>query len=98
MTIIQDLLTINPYSRDGKLLASVKAIIIHWTANPNVSAKNNRDYFESLKNQKKKYGSAHYVVGLKGEVIQCIPDNEKAFHTAIPDFSEASKDSISKTF
>jgi len=24
--------------------------------------------------------SAHYVVGLKGEVIQCVPDNERAVH------------------
>ena len=76
----EKLLTINEFSRPGKKLAEVLAIVIHWTANPNVSAENNRIYFESRKNGKLGYGSAHYIIGLSGEVIRCIPDQEVAYH------------------
>lgn len=47
--------------------------------NANTTAINNRNYFESLKN-KKIYASSHYIVGLEGEVIQCVPENEVAYH------------------
>lgn len=85
MNIIQDFLTVNPYSRAGYVREVTQAIIIHWVANPMTSAKMNRDYFESLKNQKPKpgetikYASTQYLVGLKGEVIQAMPDNEIAW-------------------
>jgi N-acetylmuramoyl-L-alanine amidase len=78
---IQDLLlTINDFSRCGKKLDSVKAIVMHWTGNPMASAKANRDFFENRKNGKAGYGSAHYIVGIDGEIIRCIPDNEIAYH------------------
>lgn len=101
MNITQNILSINPYSHDGRKLQCVKAIVLHWTANPMVSALNNRNYFESLKDQKtekKTYGSAHYVVGLQGEIIQCVPDTDRAIHAAIPDFTDASRDPVSKKF
>ena len=47
--------------------------------NANTTAINNRNYFESLKT-KKIYASSHYIVGLEGEVIQCVPENEVAYH------------------
>ena len=53
---------------------------MHWVANPMTSAKANRDFFESRTDGKNGYGSAHYIVGLSGEVIQCIPCNEVAYH------------------
>ena len=55
-------------------------------ANPGSTAKNNRDYFDSLADQDpQKSGSSassHFVVGLEGEVIQCIPVNEIAYANA----------------
>jgi N-acetylmuramoyl-L-alanine amidase len=85
MNIQRDLLTANPFSRPGKKLDSVKALVIHWVANAGSTAKQNRNYFESLKNQslndaKARYASAHFIAGLEGEVIQCIPSGEMAYH------------------
>ena len=47
--------------------------------NANTTAINNRNYFESLKT-KKIYASSHYIIGLDGEIIQCVPENEVAYH------------------
>lgn len=78
--IIEDLLTINSFSRSGKKIKEVKAVVIHWTANPMASAKANRNFFEMRKDGKNGIGSAHYVVGVEGEIIRCIPDYEVAYH------------------
>ena len=79
MEIQQKLLTINPYSRPGKSIGPIKNIVVHWVGNAGSSAIANRDYFESLKD-KKAYASSHYIIGLEGEVIQCIPETEIAYH------------------
>lgn len=73
------LLTINPYSRPGKKIGPIKNIVVHWVGNANSTAISNRNYFESLK-EKKSFASAHYIVGLQGEVIQCVPEGEIAYH------------------
>lgn len=73
------LLTVNPYSRPAKRLNKLKGVVIHWYANPNTSAKANRDFFEGRKNSKSTYGSAHYLVDPK-EIIQALPDNEMGYH------------------
>ena len=84
MNISELLLTKNKYSRPCTLLKAVKGIVIHWVANPGSTALANRNYFESLKDQvppnDKRFASAHYIVGLKGEIIQCVPDKEVCYH------------------
>ena len=78
---IQDrLLTINPYSRSGEKQGTIKNIVVHWVGNANTSAIANRNYFENLKDTHSTYASSHYIIGLEGEVIRCIPDDEVAFH------------------
>lgn len=79
MEIQQKLLTINPYSRPGKKIDKIKNIVIHWVGNAGSSAIANRNYFESLKD-KKLYASSHYIIGLDGEIIQCVPETEVAYH------------------
>ena len=79
MGLIVDLLDINEYSRPGILREKTTGIVIHYVANPGSSAKQNRDYFEGLKDSKETKASAHFIVGLDGEVIQCIPSNEIAY-------------------
>ncbi len=54
---------------------------IHYTANPGSTAKNNRDYFEGLKDNHSNEVSSHFVVGLEGEIVQCIPTNEISYAT-----------------
>lgn len=79
MEIQQKLLTINPYSRSGKKIGPIKNVVIHWVGNAGSSAIANRNYFESLKD-KKTYASSHYIIGLEGEIIQCVPETEIAYH------------------
>lgn len=75
-------LTPNQYSRPGTPMKEVKGIVIHYVGNPESTAIANRNYFESLKNQDKTYASSHYIVGLEGEVIACVPENEVAYHAS----------------
>jgi len=79
----KELLTLNPYSRPGKRLTEVKAVVIHYVANPGSSAIANRNYFEHLWlppcNPSGTKASSHFIVGLSGEVIQCIPTTEIAY-------------------
>jgi len=77
-----DLLTPNEYSRPQLPLVEVKGIVVHYVANPCSTALENRDYFESLKYQGGTSAtsvSSHFVIGLEGEVIQCVPLNEVAY-------------------
>ena len=79
LSIQHQFLTINPYSRSGKSLHRVNGIVIHYTANPGSTAKNNRNYFENLRYTKTASVSSHFIIGLDGEIIQCIPLNEIAY-------------------
>lgn len=83
-------LTPNPYSRPQEKLKKVKGIVIHYTANPGTSAINNRNYFESLATKKTTSVSSHYVIGLEGEIVQCIPLNEISYAS-----NNRNKDTIS---
>ena len=74
-----ELLTENPYSRPGTQTEKIKNIVIHYTANPGTSAMQNRNYFEGLKDSKKTRASSHFIVGLEGEIVQCVPTWEVAY-------------------
>ena len=78
----QDFLTVNPYSRPGTKREHVRDIVIHYVANPGTSAKQNRNYFEGLKDQsgsKTVSASSHYIFGSDGTILQCIPLDEVAY-------------------
>ena len=75
MKITEMFLTPNKYSRPQKKLEKVTKIAVHYVGNPRSTAKNNRDYFENLKDTHERYVSAHFVIGLEGEIVQCIPRN-----------------------
>ena len=74
-----DLLTVNEYSRPGIAMNNIKGIVIHYTANPGTTAKQNRDYFEGLKDSHQTKASSHFVIGIEGEIIQCIPSREISY-------------------
>ncbi|MDR2607580.1 MAG: N-acetylmuramoyl-L-alanine amidase [Treponema sp.] len=70
----------------------MKALVVHWTGNPRTTAKQNRDYFESIKMQSlndasARYASAHFIVGISGEVIQCLPSDELAYHVGAKSYT-----------
>lgn len=79
IAIDEMLLTPNSYSRPQTPLYEVNSIVVHYTGNPGTTAINNRNYFENLKTKHTTYASSHYVIGLEGELIQCVPLNEVAY-------------------
>lgn len=74
-----ELLEVNEYSRPKTTLAEVHGIVVHYTANPGTTAEQNRSYFQNLKETKETYASSHFLIGLAGEIVQCIPCNEIAY-------------------
>ena len=85
----------NPYSRPQSKMKDIKGVALHWVGNANSTAINNRNYFNNLpihnKNNREKaqregksftprYASSHEIIGLKGEVVICLPNNEVAYH------------------
>ena len=76
----KDYLTVNPYSRPGDALEKINGVVIHYVGNPGTTAHANRNYFESLASGlENTYASSHFIVGLEGEVIQCVPLTEIAY-------------------
>ena len=82
----QDFIRKNIFSSPDVGRQKVDKIVLHYVATHGSTAKNNRDYFDSLADQDpQKSGSSassHFVVGLEGEVIQCIPVSEIAYANA----------------
>lgn len=74
-----ELLDVNEYSRPGTALPQVNGIVVHYTANPGTTAEQNRSYFQNLKDTGETYASSHFVIGMDGEIVQCIPCNEIAY-------------------
>lgn len=85
-----NLLTVNSYSRPGIALEKVKGIVVHYTGNPGTTAINNRNYFEGLKDNHEAKVSSHFVVGLEGEIVQCIPSSEISYAS-----NQRNKDTLS---
>lgn len=80
--IQQDFIRTNEYSRPGKKLERVNGIVIHYIGNPGTTAMQNRNYFDSLADQTGENAvsvSSNFIVGLEGEIIQCIPLDEVAY-------------------
>lgn len=74
-----DLLTPNEFSRPQTPLSNVNGIVIHYTANPGTTASQNRNYFEGLKDTGLTHASSHFIIGLDGEIVQCIPSSEQCY-------------------
>ncbi|GHU24769.1 amidase [Spirochaetia bacterium] len=77
VTVTDNIIRLNSYSRSGAPMKEVLAIVVHWTAAPMQRAIHTRNYFNTMSSQ---YGSAHYIVDLDGSIIRCIPENEVAWH------------------
>lgn len=80
MKIQEMFLTPNKHSRPQIPLTKVTKVAVHYTGNAGSSALATRNYFENCK-YGGRYVSSHFVVGLNGEVIQCIPLNEWSYCT-----------------
>jgi N-acetylmuramoyl-L-alanine amidase len=80
MKIIEKPLTVNQYSRPGRKLGCVKAVILHWVGAPMQRAINTWGWFETGCPKEKHYSSAHYIIDLNGDIYHAIPDKEVAYH------------------
>ncbi|QFJ55446.1 N-acetylmuramoyl-L-alanine amidase family protein [Pseudobutyrivibrio xylanivorans] len=63
----------NP-SRTGWRLDGVNNIVIHYVGNPGTTAQQNRDYY----NHEDSNVCSHFVVGLDGGIILCVPLYERS--------------------
>ncbi|MGB4658332.1 MAG: peptidoglycan recognition family protein [Mobilitalea sp.] len=72
-------LTPNEFSRPQTKMEKVNAIVIHYTGNPGTTAQANRNFFEELGETGVTSASSHFVIGLEGEIIQCIPLSEISY-------------------
>lgn len=77
--ITEMFLTPNQHSRPQLELNKVNGVVVHYTGNPGSTAEGNRNYFENLRKKKTTYASSHFVVGLEGEIVQCVPLTEIAY-------------------
>ncbi len=77
--ILQDILPVNEYSRPGIVLSEVNGVVVHYTNNPGTTAEQNRSYYKNLAETKETYASSHFVIGMDGKIIQCVPLDEIAY-------------------
>ncbi len=94
LDITELFLSKNEYTRPGNALKEVKGIVIHYVADAGSTAVENRNRYESLKDGSAKTAeSTHFIIGLNGEIIQCIPLSEVACASGA-----RNEDTISITF
>ena len=72
--IDSQIIDIHNTARTGAHLKDIKNIVIHYVGNAGTTAQNNRDYYNKLTTEV----SSHFVIGLDGEIIQCVPLWEKS--------------------
>ena len=78
--VTEELLPVNRFSRPGIPLKEIRGVVVHYVGNPATTAEANRNYFASLADGREgTFASSHFIVGLEGEVLQCIPLTEIAY-------------------
>lgn len=70
----QDIIRMGRPSRDGTKLTAFNDVVVHYVGNPGTTAKQNRNWFDNPESSV----SAHFVIGLEGEIIQCLPLDEQS--------------------
>ncbi len=74
---IQDMLLTSKKARPRTKRSKTTKVAWHWVGNAGSSAAANRNYF----NNSGVYASSHYIIGLDGEIIRCVPEDEVAYTT-----------------
>ena len=70
----KQIIPVDGAARRGEKLEELNSIVIHYVGNPKTTAQQNRDFYTN----KEAGVSSHFVVGLKGEILQCVPLDEKS--------------------
>ena len=74
-----DYIPTSEYSRPGTPLEEISGVVVHYVGNPGTTAAANRSFFANLALTHETYASAHFLVGLDGEILQCVPLTEIAY-------------------
>lgn len=77
--VTQAYLPVNEFSRPGLPLEKVNGVVVHYVGNPETTAEQNRSYFNNLSQTGETYASSHFIIGLEGEILQCVPLSEIAY-------------------
>ncbi|MBE6921734.1 MAG: N-acetylmuramoyl-L-alanine amidase [Ruminococcaceae bacterium] len=80
------IIQVDGLSRRGEKLEDIRNIVIHYVGNPGTTAQQNHDWYENPQSEV----SSHFLIGLEGEIIQCIPLDEFSSAT-----NHRNKDTIS---
>ena len=72
--IQEEIIDVDGDSRSGDKLEGIRDVVIHYVGNPGTSAMQNRNWYANPESEV----SSHFLVGLEGEVIQCLPLDEKS--------------------
>lgn len=67
----------SPHQDDRPATATIDTIVVHDTETPGVTeARTIVNWFQHPRS----LVSAHYIIGKRGEVVQCVPDERRAWH------------------
>ena len=89
---VQAFIGINEFSRSGRKMESQLGVVMHWVNNAGTTAKQNRNYFDTLSGA---YASTQYVVD-DIQAIAVIPDNEVAFHVGAEEYTPLGRSFLDK--
>lgn len=84
--VTEMLIPVDGTSRRGVELEGVNNIVLHYVANPGTTAVQNRNWYANPQSEV----SSHFLVGIDGEVILCVPLSEKSSAS-----NERNRDTIS---
>ena len=77
---------ISENTRPNEKLKGVYKIVLPDAPIKNKSGIKNRNYINNLKYQDDIFSSYHYIIGINGEIINLIPEDEVSIHTGNIEF------------
>ncbi len=77
--VIENFIRKHEDSRPGTALTQVGGVVIHYTGQAGVSAEATRSEFDKLDEGEKGTAGSHFIIGIDGTVIQCIPLSEISY-------------------
>lgn len=80
-------LPIGKWVRPGELRLATTAIVMHWTGKAQQTPLGVWHFWQARED----YGSAHYIIGNNGAIIEAMPQGEVAYHVGSRSYTELAK-------
>ena len=81
---------ISETTRPNEKIDKIFKIVLYHAPIINKSSIANRNYINNLKYQDDIFCSFHYIIGLNGEIINIVPEEELTLHTGILEYDKHS--------